>query len=29
MFRTLFTELKAGKIDCVEVDDELKRATLL
>ena len=28
-FRTLFTEAKAGKFDCVEVHEELKRATLL
>ena len=28
-FRTLFTELKAEKFDCVEVVDELKRAILL
>ena len=27
-FQTLFTEIKAGKFDCVEVTDELKRATL-
>ena len=28
-FRTLFTELKAGKFDCNEVIDELKCTTLL
>ena len=28
-FRALFFELKAGKFECVEVVDELKRATLL
>ena len=28
-FGALFTELKAGKFDCIEVVDELKRATLL
>ena len=27
-FRTLFSEVVAGKFDCVEVNDELKRATL-
>jgi len=27
-FRTLFSEVIAGKFDCVEVNDELKRATL-
>ena len=27
-FQTLFTEIKAGKFDCVEVIDELKQATL-
>ena len=29
IFRTLFTEPKAGKFDCIEVVDELKRAILL
>ena len=28
-FQTLFSEVKAGKFDCIEVIDELKRATLL
>ena len=28
-FQSLFTEMKAGKFDCVEVTDELKRATLV
>ena len=28
-FQTLFTEAMAGKFDCVEVNDELKRANLL
>ena len=28
-FQTLFSKVKTGKFDCIEVIDELKRATLL